>query len=504
MADSNQYSTVLPFVTEIPSWINQADAERLASYKTYDDMYHLNPGAFSVMLRGVETPILVPNAKSIVNTLSRFVGRGFGFSVDPDTGTPEQQAEAIRIFGEFFKRETVLSKFSTAVRDCLKFGDAFWYIYADSTKPEGSRVSITTVDPGLVQKITHPADPDRTVGYQIVEQIQDGDEVYIQRQRWLKSNSPLYPGYTDDLSVNFDAPVHYDKMTLVLEDWETDKAKVVQIIETDVWLPVSTLPIYHWKNSPESSNPYGSSELRSLEGIFAGVNQAVSDEDMALALAGLGLYTSDSGGPVDEDGNDVDWVIGPGRVIEDATFKRVPGIATVEPAQKHIAYLEEKADSAAGITEVAKGGITAEIAESGIALAIKMSPTIDTAAEKDQHLKDVFDQLLFDLKVWFEALEGWKLEEVEVYTTFGDKLPRNRVADIKELLDLMAAGLLSKKFVLKELSERFGYVIPANMLDEIIEENKASMQNLDPYSDRMNDEENADDVMDEEGAGVDG
>lgn len=503
MANSNQYSTVVPFITEIPSWINAFDGQRLASYKTYDDMYHCTPGSQSVMLRGVDKPIIIPNAKGIVNTLARFVGRGFGYSVNPDVGTPEQRLEAIRIFGEFFKRETVLSKFSTAVRDCLKFGDAFWYIYADSNKPEGSRVSLTTIDPGLVQKIEHPDDPDRIVGYQIVEQIQVGDEVLIQRQRWIKSNSPLYPGYTDELSVNFDAPVYHDKMTLVAEDWETDKVKVVQIIEKDVFLPVSTLPIYHWKNSAESSNPYGSSELRSLEGLFAAVNQAVSDEDMSLALAGLGLYKSNSGGPVDEDGNDTDWIIGPGRVIEDETFARVPGIATVEPSQAHIKYLEEKADSTVGITEVTKGGITAEIAESGIALAIKMSPTIDTAAEKDQHIKDVFDQLLYDLKVWFEALEGWKLEEVDVTTSFGEKLPRNRAADIKELLDLLEAGLLSKKYVVTLLADNFGYVIPPGMLDEIEAEKKAAAALVDPYGGRMAEEDGAP-VEDEEGANVDG
>lgn len=497
MANTNQYSTALPYTRDIPSWINQADGERLGVYKTYEDMYHLNPGSFDVMLRGVETPILVPSAKQIVNTLSRFVGKGFGFSVNPAVGTPEQQMEAIRIYGEFFKRETVLSKFKTAVRDMLKFGDAFWYIYADSNKPEGSRVSIITIDPGLIQKLTHPQDPDKVVGYQMVEQYQDGDAVYIQRSRWLKSNSPMYPGYNPE-SINFDAPVYYDKMLLQLEDWENpEKMKVQQVLAKDVFLPVATLPIYHFKNNAQSSDLYGSSELRSLENLFAAINQAVSDEDMALALAGLGLYRSSSGGPVDQDGNDVDWVIGPGRVIEDPTFERINGIATVDPAQKHIEYIEQKVDATAGITEVTKGGITAEIAESGIALSIKMAPTIDAADEKDLHIKDVFDQLLYDLKTWFAALEGWNLEEVEVETSFGEKLPRNRVADIKELLDLLAAGLFSKEYVLGQLSERFGYVIPADMLDKIAAENAAANASLDPYGERLNDESNAPDPTEE-------
>lgn len=489
MADSTPYSTVIPFVgANLPSWINSFDAERLGSYKVYDDLYHVNPDSFSVMLRGVEEPILVPTAKGIINTLARFVGKGFNIVVDPTVGDANQQKEAQIFIDDLVRREALKTKFKTAVRESLKFGDAFWYLQADSNKPEGSRISITTLDPGLVQMLEHPTDPDRIVGAQIVEQITVNDKVVIQRQRWLKGTSPAHPDYNED-TPNYDALVFYDKVQLETEDWETDKAKIVSTVVTDVYLPVSTLPIYHWKNNSDSNQPYGSSELRSLERLFAGINQAASDEDTALAMAGLGMYRSNSGGPVDENGDETDWLIGPGRVIEDESFERVSGVSSVDPSLEHIRYLEQAADGVVGITDVTRGSITAQIAESGIALSIKMSPTIDAAEEKDLHLKDVFDQLLHDLTFWIKAVEGIDMTELVLNTTFSDKLPRNRDAEIKEMMELLAAGVLSVEFVVGELKNRFGYNLPDDILAQIANEKAAATAAVDPYADRMADPE---------------
>ena len=73
----------------MPTWLNSYDAERLAAYKIYDDMYHNNPGAFQLMLRGTEDmPIYMPTAKSLINTLARYVGRSFDFAVTPKVGSP--------------------------------------------------------------------------------------------------------------------------------------------------------------------------------------------------------------------------------------------------------------------------------------------------------------------------------------------------------------------------------------------------------------------------------
>lgn len=486
MADSTPYTTALQLSNGLPGWINDYDAQRLASYKVYDDLYNSNPGATEMMLRGVDDlPILVPTAKSVVNTMARYVLRGFGFAVDKEVGTPAKQLEAIKAYGDFFTREDVLSKVAMAKKDCMKMGDVFWYLHGDSSKPEGQRLSLKTIDAGLVQKLTHPEDPDKTVGYQIMEQFQDGDTVVIMRQRWLKNTSPIHPNYGD-----YAAPVVYDKIKLELEDWESEKdQKVLQTITPAMYLPdeIVQLPLYHWRNNPETGNPYGSSELRSIERLIAGINQAITDEDMALAIAGLGIWASDSGGPLDENNQPSDWLLGPGRVVEDSSFKRIDGVKTVQPALDHIRYLEEKIDSVAGITDVTRGAVTAEVAESGVALSIRMAPTIDASTEKDVVLVGTFDQLLHDMKAWFKALEGWDFEEVRVHTALGDKLPRNRQQDLKELLELLTAGVVSVEYVHSQLQEKFGYNLPENMLQQIAEDGARARAAADPYAERVAD-----------------
>ena len=57
---------------------------------------------------------------------------------------------------------------------------------------------------------------------------------------------------------------------------------------TELPAAITAFPVYHVRNRTEPLNPWGSSELRGLERILAGLTQAVSDEDMALALEGLG------------------------------------------------------------------------------------------------------------------------------------------------------------------------------------------------------------------------
>ena len=482
MADSTPYSTVSALVKTKPGWLNPYDAERLAAYKTYDDMYHSNPGTYELMIRGTDDlPIYVPTAKNVINTLARYVGRGFGFAVGQEAGTEQLQKLAIETVGSFFKREKILSKFSMAKKEWLKFGDHFWYLQADLGKPQGSRISLGTVDPGLMFEITNEDDPDRVVGWNMVEQIAVGDKTLIQRQRWLKNTSELHPNFGTP-----DAPVQYSKVQMEVEGWETDKPKGLKLI-TETLLPagIIQLPIYHFKNNPETGNPYGSSELRSIERVIAAINQAVTDQDIALALAGLGVWKTSQGGPVDASGQPTDWIIGPGEVIEDSEFERVSGVGSVDPTLEHIKYLEAKVDSVMGITDVTRGAVSAEVAESGVALAIRMAPTIDAADEKDLVLKDGWDQLLFDLKTWFKVFESVDFLEADVTCAFGDKLPSNRQGEIDELIKLFEAGLVSAEYVVDALKERFGFKFPPGMLQAIADKKAADAAAADPFGSRL-------------------
>jgi hypothetical protein len=428
-----------------PGWLNDYDAQRLGAYKTYDDMYHSNPGTYELMIRGTDDlPIYIPTAKNVVNTLARYVGRGFDFAVDQEVGTPNNQKLAQETFGKFFRRERFLSKFATGKKEWLKFGDWFWYLQADMAKPEGTRLSLKAVDPGLMFEITPPDDPDRVVGWDMVEQIKVGDDQMIQRQRWLKNTSPDHPNFG-----NPEAPVWYQKVQMELEGWETDKPKGLKVL-SEMLLPamITQLPIYHIKNNEETGNPYGSSELRSIERVIAAINQAVTDQDLALAIAGLGIYKSSQGGPVDGNGQETDWILGPGEVVEDPEFDRVGGVGSVSPSLDHIKYLEASIDKVSGITDVTRGEVSADVAASGVALAIRMAPTIDAANEKDLAVKDVMDQLFFDLKTWFKVFEGVDFLDCEITCVSGQPPERDpraghaegSRADLRRVHHLGAAG----------------------------------------------------------------
>ncbi len=484
MAEVTQYSTVIPLAGQLPGWVSaNLDKERLASYDVYDDMYHNNPDTYELMLRGIEdNPILVPTAKSVIKTMARYVGRGFGFTVTKRLGTGAQQLEAMEWYGEFFKREEVLSKFAIGRKELLRRGDLFWYLQADTTKPEGRRISLTTVDPRNIFKILKDNDPAQVVGYMMVEHTMTGDKVTIKRQRWLKSGHEEHPAF--GAPDNGEAPIAHDIVVLEAEGWDSDAPKVVQKVLDIELLPdlITQFPIYHMRNDAETDNAFGSSELRGLERVIAAINQGASDEDIALAMAGLGLYKSSSGGPVGDDGTtESDWIIGPGRVMEDSTFERVNGLGSVQPSQDHLKYLETKIDSVAGITDVTRGEVTAQVAESGVALAIRMAPTVDMAEEKDIHIKDIFDHILYDLKSWFKAFEGKDFSAVEVITAFGDKMPRNRDAEIKEILELVAAKILPIQYVHTLLQEKYGYKLPDDILTLLQNEATAANAAVDPF-----------------------
>lgn len=489
MADSTPYSTAKEFFGgSLPQWLNSYDAERLASYKLYKDIYDGNPGTFTVMLRGgTDRPIYIPSAKQIINTMGRYVGRGWGFSVDPSAGSESEQATAIQAFGDLFNREKMLAQFASNKRSGLILGDWAWYIVANPLKQEGRRISVRSIDPGMVFPIHDPDDLDSQIGVDLIEQTQLPDgKTYIKRQRYLKPSHPLHPN-----AGSFDAPVAYESLILDTKDWEDPKkAKKVKTLVPMQLLPaqITALPVYHLRNNVEPGNPFGSSELRGLERLLAAVNQAITDEDLSLAMAGLGMYATDGGAPVNDAGDEVDWDLGPGRVVEvgaGRSFTRVSGVASVSPSQDHLGYLEKQMFRTSGISDVALGQVDVSVAESGIALALRMGPLIDAAEEKDLEVTGVMNQFLFDLRSWFAAYEGLNLDNVGVASSLGEKLPVDRAARFKELMDLLAGGLVDKEYCLDALTKEFGYQFPANMLARLDAAAQQAAALADPYADRL-------------------
>lgn len=494
MADTivTPYSTAVPFMKDaIPSWLNAYDARRLGSYKLYDDIFHGTPEAFKLMIRGSEDkPIYVPSAKQIVNTMARYTARGWGYSVDPTMGSESEQVLAITTFGDLFNRERILPMFSSAKRFGLIRGDWAFLVLADPNKPEGRRLSIRSIDPSIVFPIWDANDDQVQVGVDLIERFMTADnKEQIKRQRWIKGRHPLHPAY--ESAGQWDAPIMYEVALLEMKDWETKPTLVgTPVPMTPLDARITALPVYRLRNNEEPGNHWGSSELRGMERLIAGINQAISDEDIALAMAGLGMYTTDGGAPINDDGEEVDWDLGPGKVVEtghDRKFERISGVASVQPVLDHIKFLQESMYRTTGISEVALGQVDVTTAESGIALQLRMGPILDASGEKDLEIQAVMDNMLFDLRAWFEVYEGINLQNVSVLSSFEEKIPQNREKSITELLELLSNNLVTKKFVLDTLSEKFGYEFPPGMLEELEAASAAMQAQLDPYGDRLAD-----------------
>lgn len=501
------YSTALPFVAEIPSWLNEYDAQRIAAYNLYEDMYRNHPESMTLMLRGTDDkPIFLPSAKRLINTISRYVLRGWGFNVvgtdDPVTGealpfTDEEVTAAIAAYGRLFKRERFLSVLKSAKKDGLSKGDWCIYVWADPEKPAGSRISIKAIDPRLFFPIYAEHDPDRITGQDIVEQYTVGDSQFLKRQRFLKNTNPLHPSFG-----NYEAPIAREVSYIQIQDWE-DPAKM-KVYTGDLGdaapaLPMEelpgifNLPVYHIRNNETSGNPFGTSDLSGIENIIAGINQGITDQDMALAMAGLGFYWTDGGGPVDEDGNEVNWIIGPGRVAEvgdGKKFGRVTGVASVEPSKAHIEMLEQRAQQTMGINDVALGAVDASVAESGIALALRMAPLIDATDEKDEVAIEVLNQFLYDLRAWFEVYEGISMPNVTAVSVLGEKLPKNRKERMTELKDMFLDGVISLAYYHEILQDEFGFQFPAGMINELIDGAQRTDEEI--ANTEFDDEEDAD------------
>ena len=514
MADlQTPYATAMPYVVASASagWTDTYDTQRLLSYNLYDDLYNNDPTAYKLLLRGSnDKPIYVPTAAKLIKSLARYVGKGWGYSCLPtvsDPGdptlvpsTPEELALAQSAFGNLFNRERLLSVFRAGLSEWLRRGDWLWYVSADPLKREGRRISVRLVDPRRYFPVNGDAsDLSRVTGQQLIEEtiLPDGKTVALLVQTWLKSTDPMHPNYgAEEPPEGFDI-VHSIQAYDVADYQDPAKRKPLGHPSNLPLAPIvgiSTLPLYHIKNNENTDDPFGRSELAGLESIVAGINQSTSDEDLSLALMGLGQYWTNSGAPVDEvTKQPTGWKLGPNRVIEvdeDAEFHKVEGITSVEPFQDHIDYIGGEAAATMGLSDVSIGTASTINAESGIALAIKFSPTIDYVRTKNDSLNAVLTQMFHDLKTWFEVFEGWAMGTVDVQsvTSDDDLLPFNREARWKELMEGVTNKVFTPAYAVKILEQEFGYVFDQEDKDAIAAQATAATESLDPFAARAAEE----------------
>jgi len=500
------YSTVAPYFGTLPSWVRAQDQERIASYATYEDIYWNVPESFKLVLRGTENKaIYVPSGKIIVETSNRYVGKGLKWRPDPLLGTTTDQTNIMAAFNQLFAREAFASKYNSNKRFGQIRGDWVFHVTGDDTKAEGERISIHAVDPGsyfplMEDEIRKGGSPNRVAKVHLAEQFIDTEGVYgakgkglVRRQTYEKLENGLIQSST---------------LIADPDKWFDDsKAGTLYEIRPFTLDPLITkIPVFHIRNFDQPGHLFGSSEMRGLERLMAGINQGVSDTDIALALDGLGLYATSSQGPVDDEGNDVDWIIGPGRVVENvpADFRRVSGVSNVKPAYEHVNALMGFMKEASGTPDAAIGKVDVQVAESGVALALELAPIIAEAEEKDQLILDTLGQMAYNIStMWFPVYEGMNFGDARLLPVLhaGDKLPVNRKAVLEEVTQMMMTDppLLSATTGRQILSQELGIPFASNELTLIIQEQAALLEaapasgsSADPDGDRLASEDTGD------------
>lgn len=459
--DTTQWSSIDPFLgSGLNTWVPEEDRARIGSYLKYDEIYWNEPRQFALRVLEGEQPLYIPNARVIVDTTAHYVLKGLEI-----VGEGSQQLKTA--LDNLLIREMFYPRFHTAKQSGVARGDYFFHMTADPRKPEGTRISLNSVDPSSVFPIYHEDEPDLLVGCHIAVQYWKADE----------------PGKTFVRRLTYRVEHQGNKKRISREEgifelepkWYGPSAKLVKSILPLALLDerITAIPIYGFKNRSWDGEAYGSSELRGFESILQTISQGSTDVSASLALEGLGVYATDGGRPVDDSGVEVDWEVAPGRVMEvpsGAYFRRVEGVGSITPAKDQIEYLEKKLFEASSLTDAALGTVDAQIASSGIALAIKFSPTLAKIEQRDLEGLGKLSQLFFDWKTWHAVFEK-ELLDGEVIPVIGDKLPTDRVAKVNELNNMIDRRIISTSYYRAEMA-KLGYEFPANIESEIEEDIK--------------------------------
>ena len=465
------YSTIVPAnLADEPTYVPEEDRERIVAYQMYNNLYWSENRAVE-LVRDAEDgdPLYVPRPKMIVDTTAHYLLKGLTIGLED----PEKYAELNLFLQGFLDREAFLARFNTAKIKGVALGDWVFHITADPLAPELRRISLTTVDPAAYFPEYHPDDGETRIGVRLMEPFYDPLDPQNTLVKVLH--------YFYDWENPNDRKVWREEAIWEVKDWWIEqKAKLHRITLPLEPLPedITEIPVYHFRNSEWDGYLFGNSELKGVEGIFRGIDQAISDEEIALALVGLGVYATDAGRPT-VNGREVDWVVSPGTVLEvpGATMiKRLEGITTVTPVQDHLKYLDSALKEATGTSDIALGVVDAQTAESGIALAIKFIPTLAKIEYRDQSGMAKLTQMWYDLTAWFRVFEGVDFGEVRILPRIGEKLPVNASAVMNELNNLFDRKIISAQFYRDEFERKLGYRFPEDIQKQILDEQRAQLQ----------------------------
>jgi len=465
------YSTLGPeYLQNLPDWLpNEQDQQRLRSYTVYEAMYWNVEDTFELIRRDEDgADLYIPRPKTIVDITAHYLLKGMHVG----TKEPAKNTELESFLDQFMKRERFYSRFQIAKLAGVTRGDWIFHITGDPLAPEGSRLSMTTVDPALYFPEFDSDDITKRTGAKLIEPMvhpDDPDKMVVHiLHYWYELD--------EETKTRKDQLVWREEVLWETDNWsDPQKAKKVRQIIPPSTLPahITQIPLYHFKNADWDGYEFGNSELKGYERIFKGINQTMSDTEIALALVGLGVYATDAGRPRKADGTEGDWVVVPGTVWEmpGATMvKRLEGISSVTPVLDFVGYLDDSVFQSSGTTDVALGKIDVAVAESGIALAIKFMPTLAKIEYRDTAGVEVLTQMWYDWKFWVKAYENQDWTTTELVITLGEKLPANRAKIFEELNNMKDRHVISAQFYRSEIERRLDYVFPADEDQQIIQE----------------------------------
>lgn len=459
-----------------PVWWPEEERVRIQAYEKYDQIYWNDPTQYAIRVLEDEQPLYIPNARIVVDTTCQWLAKGFRLVTKGAKGYDPQAPAQIKL-DDLLKRERFYTNFHLNKQACVTRGDAAWHLVAEPDKPEGSRVSIDTLHPGMTYRVYSDDDPDQLIKVHIVKlfkvKVNGEEKERINKLTYhlLTKGHPDYKG--GDRRVAREQAIY----ELEPEWFGPTPKKVADILEYELLDPkITTIPVYWMPNLEWESQDYGSSELRGLEFLDWAVSQGATDLEMTLGLEGLGVYATDGGRPVTDEGKETDWEVSPGKVMEvpaGAYFRRVEGVGSITPGLDMIKYLESKAFAASGLTDVALGQVDVQVAQSGIALAIKFMPTLAKVEQRDIGLVELQQQMWHDIDIWFQVWDRSSAPgEVEINID-ADKLPKDKVAILNDLNNFLDRRIISRAYYRTQAKEKLGYDIPDNMDEDILKEEEA-------------------------------
>jgi len=499
--DPRQYDSALSQIKDgditfsrlVGNLTNNDDRVRVKAYELWEDFYANRPEHIKVVLRGEDDDsieIYIPSAKKCIEAVNRFLAIDFDYQIDPEANETDAQAvdDMLQLY---FKKQDVVKKFNQMKRFMLIKGDALLHIRALPWERPGYKVCIDELKPEHYFPIEDFVSG-ATVGCHIVDVIRNpknsvptrqiSDEYIVRRQTYRRVMQEDKDGNTTPTG----------RISSELSLWRVGKwddrnainvlEKIEQIQEPfELDARITNLPVYHWANNAPPGSTFGMSEMAGVESLLNAINQSATDEDLTLITQGLGVYWTDASPPVDENGNEVEWEIGPGAVVQvgtGANFGRVSGVSSVAPFHDHIKLLDENVQQAMGVPDVAIGMVDVQTVESGIALQLKFGPLLAHTGEMQPTIQKIMDELLEDLLVWLDIYESLGSNGVTVTSVFGDPMPRNKSQDVTDIMTIWtqanAAGqvLPVVDFLYAQLNEIMGWDLSQTDFDQALDDAK--------------------------------